>query len=179
MLCAVTKEDHDRECHVLKISAQEHTNQQGTSCHLLIFKHLAKPCMLKKLVEARRKPGGGGGYLAVEEHVLADGKAQFVLRRLQGEAEEAGVVAELDLVDQLEGDFLLGIERNQLLPLLGCLQPRNKQVKQRASKAVLERPFFLEISTLSIGPFPAPIEHCTSNTACQKSGNGLKASFLS
>ncbi len=54
--------------------------------------------------------------------MLADWKAQLVLRGLQGKAEEARIVAQLDLVSQLEGDLLLGVQRNQLLPLLRSLQ---------------------------------------------------------
>ena len=74
---------------------------------------------------------GGGGHLAVEKHVLADREAKLVLGGLQGKAEQAGVVAELDLVNQLEGDLLLGMERDQLLPLLGGLWTGNDRQSEQ------------------------------------------------
>ena len=46
--------------------------------------------------------------------MLADGQAQAVLGRLQREAEQARVVAQLDLLHQLEGDLLLGVQRHQV-----------------------------------------------------------------
>ncbi|KAA6421444.1 MAG: hypothetical protein FRX49_08721 [Trebouxia sp. A1-2] len=50
--------------------------------------------------------------LGIEEHVLANGQAQRVLRCLKGKSEEPGVVRQGDLLRQLEWNLLLWIECN-------------------------------------------------------------------
>ena len=58
--------------------------------------------------------GSCSGYLAVEEHVLADGEAQAVAGGLQRKSEQPRVVAQLDLLCQRKGDLLLGVQRQQI-----------------------------------------------------------------
>ena len=50
--------------------------------------------------------------LGIEEHVLANGQAQLVLRCLKGKSEEPGVMRQGNLLRQLEGNLLLWIECN-------------------------------------------------------------------
>ena len=51
-----------------------------------------------------------GADLCIEEHVLADGQAQPVLGSLEGKSEQPGVVGEVPLLSQLEGNLLLGVQ---------------------------------------------------------------------
>ena len=49
-------------------------------------------------------------YLCIEEHMLANGQAQSVLRSLKPKSEQPGIVRQHDLLCKLEWDFLLGIQ---------------------------------------------------------------------
>ena len=53
-------------------------------------------------------------YLGIEEHVLANGKAQLVAWRLQRKSEQPSVVAQLNPLGHYEGDLLLGVQRNEI-----------------------------------------------------------------
>ncbi len=50
--------------------------------------------------------------LGIEEHVLANGQAQCVLRCLKGESEQPGVMRQGNLLRQLEWNLLLWVECN-------------------------------------------------------------------
>lgn len=49
-------------------------------------------------------------YLGIEEHVLADGKAQAVLRGLKSKSEQPSVVGQHDFFRQLEWQLLLWVQ---------------------------------------------------------------------
>lgn len=85
---------------------------QPAACHLL-----AAP---KPLNRQYRKQTQASHSLGIQEHVLAHGQAEAVLRRLQRKAEAPHVVAQSLLFHQGKGNALAGVERNQVCCCCCC-----------------------------------------------------------